>query len=469
MYGYINITGHLKMELHKRTYNIVKTITNQQIVKIKNPTDVIYNGILNTPIKYFLEELNISKAKLVFLHGESKYQLNLGSKNYETNFIKTDLIQSDYSIHKRHHLFRIEGKDYLLNRQLILGYLYIHRNKRLLMSESNAIKYICTVYGDHFLKRKTLTYELNYSKNINLLKAYKFDGKRPGTIVLRFLHYLCRALNAQFGYYCIIKNDNLYVDYAVQRKGEKALFNKKNFTLSLIKTPILSTLHHEFQYIPKSKFLFEFLSKRTKNISESYSYITFNVKSDEESVGFYIFAFANHTYINIEKSKSIFKLVNTRISNYYNYLYQRKTNDMVVNPNFKSRNTKEEDKAFILMPFTLEWSDRIWKKILKPTIESIPLPVKRADDLYGRDIVEDIWSEILTAKIIIADITARNPNVFYELGIAHTLGKDVILLTQSVDDIPFDLNRYRHIIYQDNFDGYETLKAQLIATINTMI
>jgi nucleoside 2-deoxyribosyltransferase len=81
----------------------------------------------------------------------------------------------------------------------------------------------------------------------------------------------------------------------------------------------------------------------------------------------------------------------------------------------------------------------------------------------------DIWKGILKARIVIADITDRNPNVFYELGIAHTLGKPVILLTQKLTDIPFDLNRFRHIVYQDNLDGYDQLTKHLRASIREII
>ena len=75
--------------------------------------------------------------------------------------------------------------------------------------------------------------------------------------------------------------------------------------------------------------------------------------------------------------------------------------------------------------------------------------------------MEDIWIGINEAKVVIAEITGKNPNVFYELGIAHTLGKDVILITQNMKDIPFDLNRYRIIEYEDNSDGYDKLKRLL--------
>jgi hypothetical protein len=59
--------------------------------------------------------------------------------------------------------------------------------------------------------------------------------------------------------------------------------------------------------------------------------------------------------------------------------------------------------------------------------------------------------------------------VFYELGIAHTIGKPVVLLTQQVADIPFDLNRYRHIVYQDNVDGLSRLSTELGATVDEIL
>lgn len=83
------------------------------------------------------------------------------------------------------------------------------------------------------------------------------------------------------------------------------------------------------------------------------------------------------------------------------------------------------------------------------------------DDLFGNDIMQDIWEGICSAGLIIADLTTRNPNVFYELGLAHTLGKDFLLITQDLADLPFDLRRFRCVEYEDNSDGYERLRTEL--------
>lgn len=152
------------------------------------------------------------------------------------------------------------------------------------------------------------------------------------------------------------------------------------------------------------------------------------------------------------------------------HIYQRRFDKLLIDPVFRDRHAQvEADLAFVLMPFTESWSERIWQRVLRPLLLDLGLRGLRADDLFGRDVMEDIWGGILRARIVIADITGRNPNVFYELGVAHTLGKDVVLLTQSVEDIPFDLNRYRHIVYADNLDGCETLKQQMASSVQLII
>lgn len=136
-------------------------------------------------------------------------------------------------------------------------------------------------------------------------------------------------------------------------------------------------------------------------------------------------------------------------------------NEMIVTPVFNERTFSYKDNhCFILMPFTESWSDRVWKHI-GSILEKEGFSYTRADNLFGHNILEDIWVAINESYYIIADITAKNPNVFYEIGIAHTLGKRVILLTQKVTDIPFDFKNYRHIVYEDNVDGFEILNVEL--------
>jgi len=72
-----------------------------------------------------------------------------------------------------------------------------------------------------------------------------------------------------------------------------------------------------------------------------------------------------------------------------------------------------------------------------------------------------IWEQVLRADLIIADLTGRNPNVFYELGYAHALHKNSILITQSIEDVPFDLRHRQMIRYAATPKGYQALKESL--------
>lgn len=116
--------------------------------------------------------------------------------------------------------------------------------------------------------------------------------------------------------------------------------------------------------------------------------------------------------------------------------------------------------CFVMMPFTEKWSNRVWEK-LKNVIESNSIRCDRADSLYGHNVLEDIWKAINEAELLVADVTNKNPNVFYEIGLAHSLGKRVILITQNIEDIPFDFRGYRHLVYEDNVDGFLILEKEL--------
>jgi hypothetical protein len=95
----------------------------------------------------------------------------------------------------------------------------------------------------------------------------------------------------------------------------------------------------------------------------------------------------------------------------------------------------------------------------------------RADELHGGGhIIEDILREIAEAEIVIADLTGRNPNVFYELGIVQMV-KDVekvILLSQDIDSIPFDVKVFRCITYKQTIQGAKELQDKLLAGVKAV-
>ena len=80
--------------------------------------------------------------------------------------------------------------------------------------------------------------------------------------------------------------------------------------------------------------------------------------------------------------------------------------------------------------------------------------------------MRDVWEGIYGARAVIAECTGRNPNVFYEIGIAHTLGKPVILTTQTTEDVPSDLRNIRYIHYQYTPPGMKLFETTLQKTLS---
>lgn len=141
-----------------------------------------------------------------------------------------------------------------------------------------------------------------------------------------------------------------------------------------------------------------------------------------------------------------------------------------IRPIFTSRvSTIDARLCFILMPFNEPWSDRLYFKLIRPTIEELGMQCIRADNLTGQIIVEDIWTKINQCGVIVADVTGRNPNVMYELGIVHTIGKPTILITQDIHGVPFDFAHLRHYPYEDNIDGFRDLADTLRRVLASIV
>ena len=122
----------------------------------------------------------------------------------------------------------------------------------------------------------------------------------------------------------------------------------------------------------------------------------------------------------------------------------------------------------VMMPFDSSF-DNVYKT-LQQTANSLNMACIRADDIWENDaVIQDVVSLICNAKIVVCDCTGRNANVFYEIGIAHALGKDVILITQSKDDIPFDLQHLRYLKYLNNEEGRNDLSTNIAQRIRTLI
>jgi hypothetical protein len=117
-------------------------------------------------------------------------------------------------------------------------------------------------------------------------------------------------------------------------------------------------------------------------------------------------------------------------------------------------NVSAADTCFVMQPFAAPLGD-YYEKIYKPAIEKAGLKPMRADaDIFGAGkIMDQVYAGINSAKVLVAELTKRNPNVFYELGLAHAMKKPVVLVSSNEDDVPFDLHHIR-VIYYDVTDPF---------------
>lgn len=124
--------------------------------------------------------------------------------------------------------------------------------------------------------------------------------------------------------------------------------------------------------------------------------------------------------------------------------------------------------ASAMMPFDAGFN-AVYEAIQKAS-SIVGLRCSRADDIWENPaIIQDVVALIDRSRIVVCDCSGRNPNVFYEAGIAHTLGREVILITQSEHDIPFDLRHLRYIRYLNNAEGREVLTRALQARMLTLL
>lgn len=127
----------------------------------------------------------------------------------------------------------------------------------------------------------------------------------------------------------------------------------------------------------------------------------------------------------------------------------------------------EPDLIALMMPFRPEFGGV--HEAVKSACQTARYRCLRADDLWEEStIIQDIFNLLVRARIVVVDFTGRNPNVMYETGIAHTLGKLVVPISQSLKDVPFDMAHHRVLIYVPTADGYTSLTSNLATKLTHM-
>lgn len=133
--------------------------------------------------------------------------------------------------------------------------------------------------------------------------------------------------------------------------------------------------------------------------------------------------------------------------------------------------TRSRRKCFIVMPFGVEALEVVYEDFVRPVIEDkCGLDCERGDDVFGSSVImDDIRNSIASADIVVADLTGKNANVFYEVGICHTLDKPVLLMAQSIEDVPFDLRHRRVLLYEYSPRGCRKLERGLQENLLAML
>lgn len=178
----------------------------------------------------------------------------------------------------------------------------------------------------------------------------------------------------------------------------------------------------------------------------------------------------------LERTLKLFNIDKTTISDYYFTFNENKLPDLMTFEEVMSKfHLNEGDTlilnchlnlnifVFIIMPFNDRTLAKNYVEYIKIPLEKKGFSVKRGDDFNeSHNIFEAIKKAITEANIIITDLSGDNPNVFYELGIAHQQEKYVIQVCQSDNEVPFDVSHLRTIFYKNSPDGFTKLFDQIL-------
>ncbi|MGH7450615.1 MAG: hypothetical protein ACRENG_04685, partial [bacterium] len=121
--------------------------------------------------------------------------------------------------------------------------------------------------------------------------------------------------------------------------------------------------------------------------------------------------------------------------------------------------------CFVLMPFKDELKEVYWQAI-KPACDQASFLSLRVDELKGTfNINRKIIEHIFKSDAIVADLTEWNPNVFYEMGVAHAIDNKTIMIIQKQDKLPFDVSTYRFILYEQAEAGLAKLREDIAESL----
>ena len=248
-------------------------------------------------------------------------------------------------------------------------------------------------------------------------------------------------------------------DFTVKKK-EDALWNNDIWSIGIILYGLAKTFQWTSAIFDEPEFSSFLVQWCESEWDTSYGWAENVGDTSELLIGLSEYYIARN-----ENSKSR-ENIQTALSDNVTFRFRpQQHKSMIVRPIWKGRNFQVKQRSCcIIMPFSKPWSDKLYQQ-LKTILDEIGYDPIRPDELYDREVLEGIWKAINEAQIIIAVCSGENLNVYYELGMAQTIGKDVIFMTDKIKNIPYDLQSQRVIEYKST-DKCETLKMKIEQTID---
>jgi hypothetical protein len=121
---------------------------------------------------------------------------------------------------------------------------------------------------------------------------------------------------------------------------------------------------------------------------------------------------------------------------------------------------RERPGAFVVMQFSSPFNE-LYTDVIEPICEQLGLKAHRADHTYGPGLIlADFERQIIEAKVVVAEITPANPNVYFEVGYAHAMRKPTILIADMTTKLPFDVSPFRTLMYENSIAGKARVEAE---------
>lgn len=130
-----------------------------------------------------------------------------------------------------------------------------------------------------------------------------------------------------------------------------------------------------------------------------------------------------------------------------------------------------QPQAFVVMQFNTREFDDLFDQVIDPTCRKVGLKAFRADQTQSPGlVVTEMTKQIAESRVVIAEITPANPNVYYEVGYADALRKPLILIAdKTIKELPFDIRPYRTIFYENSIGGKQRVEETLLNYLNTIM